>query len=176
MDFVAAIVINSTLIAFMFVAQLIASFYNRLPARGSFIPGTKQPFLYWQDFYCQKWGNTVGMPLMLAAFIGTYSQNPKPYSLIFWFVIGFLATLYFRGMCLSAKHKPDWGFPMKGKISLGGIIHLGYFWFYFSIIFFTVWNCITKPEWLMFGAGLIIYAITWHKDLRSGNFAPLIKQ
>jgi hypothetical protein len=90
-------------------------FCNRLPARGSFIPGTKQPFLYWQDFYCQKWGNTVGH----AADARGIHRRLWPKTRTSHIPGGcFLVRdrlrgrqFIFRVLCLAAKHKPDWGFP-----------------------------------------------------------------
>ncbi len=159
--------------------MLLAQRFANLPARGSKIPGTNQPFLYWQDFYCQKWGNTFAMPLMLTAFISAYSQNLT--SLLWWVLsinIGFWATVIFTVLCLATKHKPDWGFPVAGEISLGGIIHLFYFWIYATVIVFTFGHLssLGKLDSLALLSGLIIYAINFVKDVKSGNFQPLIKQ
>lgn len=168
---ILALLVNSI---FLF-SMLLSQCFGNLPTRGSLIPGTKQPFLYWQDFHCQKYGNAVGMPLMLATFIKVYANDQELHWWALYIGIGLLATIIFTIMCLSKDHKPDWGFPAKGKINLGGIIHLIYFWFYVSIISFTLfhWTKLTANDWSIFFAGLIIYAISWWKDVKSGNFDPL---
>lgn len=121
------VVINLIWVCLMFSVHRMDYVRGNLPYRGSTIPGTVQPFLWMDDFHIMTWGDIVGIPMILTAFAHLVANGYI--GLCQWGVFIAVAAYdadFFRRMCLSKDHKPDWGFPEVGKISWGGISHLPY--------------------------------------------------
>ncbi len=126
--FFMALWINSSLCLIQYAAQQIDVVRGKIPARHSIIPGTNQKFLYWQDFYMQVYADLFGFLWLMNAFIHLWIRGyiTQWLWIIFWVVFVVSIALFLKS-CLAKNHKPDWGFPAVGRISLGGISHLPYF-------------------------------------------------
>lgn len=172
------IAVNLLCIGLMIGTQYVI----KLPPRNSIIPGTNQFFLYWQDFYCQFVGDTLGLVLIQLAFAHIVNQGinyPLPF-LITFAVVAATDAVFFTQMCLSDKHKPDYGFPVPGKISLSGRLHSVYHGVNVAIIVAMVYFGVVgqAPLWTIIVAafGLAIWIGGVIADAKSGNFNPLKKQ
>ena len=149
-----------------------------LPLRGSLIPGTCQKFLHLQDFYTMVWGDLFGVPLIAAVFfrLVTTGQVTAWQWVAFW-GLAIVSPAIFLKMCLAENHKPDWGFPEAGKISLGGILHLPYFGAGIAMAALCLWHLATgnlygTTLWVgLTGGG--IYLSCFAADIISGNFDPI---
>jgi len=82
-------------------------------------------------------------------------------------------------VCLHPSHKPDWGFPERGKISWGGATHTFYFGIYASMFLILlaplIVGYIQGTDLYVFLTGCIGYAITWTTDGARGYFQPYTK-
>ena len=148
-----------------------------LPARNSVIPATSQKFLYIQDFWTMTWGDAVGVPLIVNAFV---HLAVKDITNVWWCLpVSLASALIFLKMCLGKNHKPDYGFPDIGKISLAGILHLFYFGAGIGASVMCVWNLCTGEltGWVLCVAlaGGVFYIACFFAEIRSGNFDPLKK-
>lgn len=170
---VVAVVTNLVWILAMFVAQMLD---KSLPPQNSTIPGTRQKFLYMQDFWTMTWGDIVGVSLIWVSFFHLALAWFGPYSWIFFWVVAILLAWQFMRMCLGVNHKPDWGYPEVGKISVGGYLHLPYFGV--SVVA-GVWclGLLRVPGTVMYIylAGLVVYALCFLLELKSGNLDPIKK-
>lgn len=117
------------MINFLCIGLMIETQYlnkSMLP-HGSTIPGTEQKFLHWQDFYCQSVGDTLGLSLLQIAFAYFVADNNLHQGV--W--VGFAAVaafdaVFFTRMCLGKNHKPDYGYPRTGEVSISGALHSVY--------------------------------------------------
>jgi hypothetical protein len=62
---VAVLLVNWFVMGLMFMLQQCD---RNMPERHSIIPGTRQKFLYFQDFWTMTWGDAVGVGLIQIAF------------------------------------------------------------------------------------------------------------
>ncbi len=160
-----------------YMAQRFDRLNGRIPERGSIIPSTKQSFLYWQDFYAQTFGDFLGLPGIIYGYYSVVINHP-----IHWLLFLFIAMMVaasFAASCLSSEHKPDWGFPGNGRISVGGVVHLFYFGTLgamgVSCIVFIISGFLTG--WTL-GITLIgggIWLIAGALDIKAGHFEKLKK-
>lgn len=156
----------------MHVAQIADT---DLPTRHSIIPGTNQKFIYMEDFYTFIWGDMFGVPLIINAFVHLVN---KDISNLWWGLpIMLVSALLFLKMCLGKDHKPDFGFPDIGKISLAGILHLFYFGIAIGASVMCIWNLCTgkltgTTLWVALGGG-VFYTGCFILEIKSGNFDPL---
>jgi len=168
---VAAIMANLAWILVMFVAQQLD---KSLPPRNSIIPGTHQKFIYVQDFWTMTWGDIVGVSLIWVAFFHVVVNWFGPYCWVFFWLVSLIVAWYFMQMCLSTNHKPDWGYPEIGKISMSGYLHLPYFG---CSVVAGVWclGLFTVPGIVLviYLTGLAIYGLCFLLEIRSGNFDSL---
>lgn len=168
-----AVGLNLFWISAMFMAQHLD---KSLPPRNSLIPGTRQKFLYANDFWTMTYGDVVGVSLIWVAFSHVAVNWFGAYTWMFFWAVAFLVALNFMRMCLKADHKPDWGYPAQGEISLGGYLHLPYFGF--SVVA-GVWclGLVREPGivLMIYLAGAVIYIICFVLEIKSGNFDPLKK-
>ena len=182
--FVSVAVFNFLCIGAILVAQALD---KSLPPRNSAIPGTRQDpddpksppqkFLYIQDFWTMTWGDGIGVLLIVNAFV---HLAVKDITNLWWGLpIVLISGLGFLKMCLGKGHKPDYGFPDIGKVSLAGILHLFYFGAGIAASVICVWNLITGdlrgPVMWVSLAGGAFYIICFVLEVRSGNFDPLQK-
>ncbi|MCB9803056.1 hypothetical protein H6761_03560 [Candidatus Nomurabacteria bacterium] len=175
----ASFILNTLAICAMLIVQWCESTSGVIRPRHHIIPSTKQKFLYWQDFYCQKWGNVWGMPLMLYPTMFLYKYNCLDSWSLLFALLAILATRAFFKECTKKTHKPDWGYPKPGEHSFSGTLHLTYFGFYIFVVITSIYSMIrgylVREEIFVFFLGATIYIATWVKDVRSGNFAKLEK-
>lgn len=170
--------VNLFWITLMFAAQQLD---KSLPLRHSLIPGTKQKFLYMQDWYTCTWGDMFALPFILSAFahlaingyIGLYQ----------WILFGILVAILSVGflvMCLGKDHKPDQGYPEVGKVSWQGILHLPHFGVAVAMSLLIIWHLIlghvTGLVLYLTLAGAVAWFYTFYLDAKTGNFDPLKKE
>jgi hypothetical protein len=177
---VIVIFINSLFCIFQYTIQQIDKSKGRIPARNSIIPGTNQKFLYWQDFYNQTYGDFFGLVWIMNAFSQLLVKGQI--SKFEWLIFIFLAigsASAFLLMNLRLSHKPDWGYPLKGEVSWGGLSHLPYF----GSLFAMAAICFVKIAsgeingillWTVV-VSILIYTTTTILDIKSGNFDPIKK-
>ncbi len=166
---------NGAYLCFIISAQELN---KSLPSRNSIIPGTNQKFLYVQDFWTMTYGDFLGVPLVVNAFVHLAADDITN---LWWTLgIGMLSTMMFLKMCLGKNHKPDYGFPGIGKISFAGILHLPYFGFGIGASAMSAWNLIIGelrgPVMWVALAGGAVYVGCFVLEIRSGNFDPLKKK
>lgn len=170
-----AFCLNTLIIAMMLLAQFFESSSGKLLTRNENIRGSEQKFLYWQDFYCQKWGCGLGLPLILYVFLENIGDWHHINANIV--ALSLVLSAAFLIICLSDKHKPDWGFPKARMISVGGIIHLCYLCFYFfttsSVLWWIFKGQVNFLDSIIFLLGASIYVFNWRKDIKAGHFDPL---
>ena len=170
-------VTNLFCIEAMFLAQQLD---KSLPPRYSLIPGTKQKFLYMQDWYTMKYGDVIAVPLIANVFVhlAVYGRI----NFVQWgiFVVLFLIlTVTGISMCLTAEHKPDQGFPSTGKVSIQGWLHMPYFGVGWSMGTISLINLpfghVTGPVLWLGVFGGVFYLACLFAEFKSGNFDPLKK-
>lgn len=171
----AVIIVNSGWIGVMYAAQQLD---KSLPSRHSLILGTRQKFLYMQDFYA-LWGDIFAVPLILNAFAHLVFNG----CISFWQWIAFAlvaaADAYnFRKICLKSNHKPDLGCPEIGKMSCNGLLHLPYHGVCIAASLLVMLHAVANIKhfaaiyWIALTGGAIYIASVW-ADKRAGNFDPL---
>lgn len=170
--FVLVMVTNIACISVMLLAQAVD---KNLPARHSIIKGTNQKFLHIQDFYTMTYGDLIGVPLIVVAFVHLAVQDIT--NLWWGLPIVLVSGLGFLKMCLGKNHKPDYGFPDIGKVSFAGILHLFYFGAGIGASAMCVWNLIAGDlrgpvMWVALAGGAFYFAC-FILEVRSGNFDPL---
>lgn len=179
--FLRVAIINSALCFLQYCFQEIDFLAGRISERHSLIPGTKQKFLYWQDFYMQTYGDFLGLVWVMNAFGHLFSTGTI--SLFLWavFIVVFVfSTVLVLLSCLKMDHKPDWGYPRPGKISLGGLSHVPYFALQAAMGIVCLISIITGQlrgpvMWMALFGGLVIAAMSF-ADKKSGHFDPLKKE
>lgn len=148
-----------------------------LPRRHSIIPGTHQKFLYIQDFWTMTWGDVVGVPLFVNAFVHSIFLTHDNSNIWWALVSGMIVIVIFLKMCLGKNHKPDYGFPQAGKISLAGILHLIYMGVGFGAGITCLKNLVTGtlygPVLWVALAGGVIWIWFFVLEIKSGNFDPI---
>ncbi len=175
------VIVNTLLCLLQYVVQQIDVRKGRIQRRGTFIPGTNQKFLYWQDFKAQAYGDFIFLPLLAYVFSVNWSTVIAPFfgstAIVFFITFAVFAAVTMGFVCTLPGHKPDWGYPKPGKISWGGFSHLPYFGIYCAIALYLV---ITMIQGKLTGLNLALviiggagYAITWIVDLFEGNFEKL---
>ncbi len=170
--FGSVVVANVLCMGTMLLAQTLD---KSLPARNSIIPGTKQRFLYIQDFWTMTWGDGVGVLLIANAFVHLVVKDTS--NLLWGLPILMVSGLGFLAMCLGKNHKPDYGFPDIGKVSFAGILHLFYFGAGIAASVMGVWNLITGdlrgPVMWVALVGGAFYIVCFILEMKSGNFDQL---
>jgi len=170
--FASVMVANVACIGVMLLAQAVD---RNLPSRNSFIPMTKQRFLYIQDFWTMTWGDGIGVLLITNAFV---HLAVKDITNLWWSLpIVVVSGLGFLKMCLGNAHKPDYGFPDRDKVSFAGILHLFYFGVGIAASVMCVWNLITGdlrgPVMWTALVGGVFYILCFIMEMKSGNFDQL---
>lgn len=170
--FVLVVVANAFCIAGMRLAQASD---KGLPQRNSLIPGTRQKFLYIQDFWTMTYGDWFGIPLIVNAYAHLMVRDI--YNLWWGLPIMVVGLVLFARMCLGKTHKPDYGFPDIGKISLAGILHLIYFGVGIAAALMSAWGIwqgtLRGPVKWAAMAGGAFYGLCITLEFGSGNFNPL---
>jgi hypothetical protein len=172
------VLLNSALCLIQFCCQEIDRRRGKIASRHSFIPGTNQKFLYWQDFYMQTYGDFLGLVWVMNGFAHLLVAD----KINFWMWILFGAIMITAAMlclmsCLDKKHKPDWGYPSAGKVSLGGASHIPYFSLNCAMAVVCLIGIISGDLsgavlWTTIagGAFILLMAVA---DSAAGHFAPL---
>lgn len=179
--FLIVVLINSLLCLAQYVVQKIDRKRGRISPRNSIIPGTEnQKFLYWQDFYNQTYGDFLGLVWVMNGFVQLLVIGQI--SLVDWtifIIIAIVSALAFLYLNLQDAHKPDWGYPKQGEVSLGGYVHLLYFGIMLAMAVIDVIKMINGSMsglifWTTVG-GMVIYLITTIFEIKAGHFDPLKK-
>lgn len=172
MDLFCVVLLNSLFCLTQLIFQLLDIVSKSIPARHSIIEGSKgQKFLYWQDFLTQTWGDFLCLPLIAYAFFSKdLSAMELPIFLGFFIMTVPMVALF----CMKGDHKPDWGYPKQGQISIGGISHLPYFAIYTGMIVICILRMgrgelVGLPMYLTFAGG-IGWVLLWIGDFLLGHF------
>jgi len=178
-NFVVIAVLNTFLCLMQLVAEKIDKKTGKIAPRHSLIPGTKQKFLYWEDFYTQIYGDLLGLVWIINGF---YSMVPilTNYELLAFGPLSVVSYIIFIVPRLSKDHKPSWGEPEIGKISLGGHVHSFYFSLTLAMAITCVYGMITgKMTGIIFWTTLtggLVWTISCIADILTGNFSALEKR
>ncbi len=172
------VLLNSLLCLLQYLMGQIDSLRGRIAPRHSIIPGTRQKFLYWEDFYTQTYGDLLGLLWIMNTFAHLIISGKIDHLEWVIFVIVCVGSiLVFLLSCLSPEHKPDWGYPLPGKISLGGLTHLPYFGALSGMAVISALNIVQgEIKGALFWAtlmGALIYLFAFILDIKAGNFEPL---
>lgn len=175
---VVSLAFNSVFCYMIYKTQQAEAHAGKIPARRSIIPGTRQQFLYLQDFRVMVWGDWICLAVTGIAFwYLVLSQNITPLSWVAYIAIAIIDAIAFTLMCLVKTHKPDYGFPEVGKTSIAGYLHSGYHGCNVAGIILSVWHFLIGnlhgwPMWCLFiGGGA--YLVAFYLDIRTGNFAKV---
>lgn len=178
--FLLALVVNTVLCLMQFLAERIDMANGKILTRHAIIPGTNHKFLYWEDFYMQTYGDFLGLVWVMNGFFQLLAAGKI--NGVMWFIFAIFVILgIFLTLknCLAKNHKPDWGYPQIGKVSLGGISHLPYFGIQSGMgvvclikIFSGDLTGLVLITTLVGGAIIGLMAIL---DWKTGHFDPLVK-
>lgn len=169
---------NAIACLLMFVAEQFDRLGSRIQPRHSIIPGTYQRFIYFEDFSTHTWGDPIGMGLVWAGFGHLVGRLGAGEWVAFGIIAGIVAPLWFLRACTRPSHTPDWGFPARGKVSLGGVVHL---WTHFGpcigmvALGFWEWIFGAFSGWplLIWLIGIVVWIVAWRRDQQSGRFDPI---
>ncbi|MFA6513716.1 MAG: hypothetical protein WCT50_00295 [Patescibacteria group bacterium] len=179
--FFCVAIVNTTLCLMQFLFQTVDKRRRKISPRHSLIPGTKQKFLYWEDFYTQTYGDFLGLVWVMNGFAHLLINEKidGPLWIIFIFVL-FICSMVVTAVCLASDHKPDWGFPKIGMISLGGASHIPYFSLNAAMIIICLFHAVigTLSGMLLIttATGVAILMMTAIADVQAGHFDPLNKE
>ncbi|PKM91803.1 hypothetical protein CVU82_01180 [Candidatus Falkowbacteria bacterium HGW-Falkowbacteria-1] len=167
--------LNTLFCLSQYLAEQLDKKRGNLPSRKSIISSSKQKFLYWEDFYTQTYGDLFGLVWITNGFIHLAIKGEiTNLEWVIFIAFSIILATIFAWMNLRPSHKPDWGYPQKGKISLGGISHLPYFGILSGMALICFINIISgdlrgAPLWATLAGGLF-YIIMTVADIKSGNF------
>jgi len=176
--FIIGVVFNLIFCAVIYLVQQGEEEWGAILSHGFKIPETNQIFLHWQDFYCQKFGCTIGLSITTGMFTNLIMQLHLSFVIVACFILVFLVDIkIFNHICLGKRHKPDWGYPRIGRISIGGRVHLVYHGLNIAMLGLLVFVMIVGnlngwPMWLTL-ISLVIYVITNVIDIKKGHFDQL---
>lgn len=177
--FVVVVILNTFLCVSQFIIEQIDRKRGAIKPRHSVISGTRKKFLYWEDFYAQTYGDFFGLVFVMNGFAHLFINGISSWEWLVFIVVSIASVAVFVYMNLQDSHKPDWGYPAKGKISLGGIIHLPYFGALSGMSVICLINIINGGiEGILLYttiSGMAIYLITVVLDIKSGHFDSLKK-
>lgn len=129
--------VNAAFIALLFEAsQRISVAAGQIPPRGIHVWKGK-PFLHWNDFACQKFGDLIFISgLAAAVFVATSRIRSTMGSWIFLaatFVLAIVATILWsssvkKQFAAGKFNRWDWGFTApSGELTFAGRVHNVYF-------------------------------------------------
>jgi len=177
------VALNWLVIWINFLIQQFELKRDKIAPRHSIISGTKQVFLHWQDFYLQKLENTIFLSAVFVIFwhLWVFTGYLSLSNVIIGIAIMLANATIFLIICAKGKeHKPDWGFPAAGKISVGGWYHVIYQSFGVGAVALCAWHIfitgyLTGWAVWMFFFFLAGFALSLIMDIRAGHFAKLKK-
>lgn len=176
--FIVIFIANALLCLVQLCAEKIDENSGKIAPRHSLIPGTKQRFLYWEDFYTQTYGDFLGLVWIVNGF---YSIIPTltNYGLLAFGLLCIISYITFIVPRLAKNHKPSWGEPIIGKISFGGRIHSIYFSLTLAMAIMCIYEITTGKItgiilWTTLAGGLI-WALSCVADILAGHFDALKK-
>jgi len=173
--FVTVMVANTLAMGAIYV---VAQLDKSLPPWNSKIPGTEQKFLAPWGFWTMTYGDLLAIPLVFNAFSHLVVADIT--NLWLGLIIGDISGIGFTVMCLGKRHKPDYGFPQAGKVSVAGLMHSVYFGAGFGAVAVCLWHLFVTGNlpWLSVVTWVALVAIPLYVpcvvlDFTSGNFDPL---
>jgi hypothetical protein len=171
------VLVNTVLCLLQLLAEKVEQKMGRMPKRHSIIPGSKQKFLCWEDYYCQTYGDILGLVWVM---IGFYSMIIKltNYEWLMFGVLCLISFIIFLVPRIKKDKRPTWG-ESNGKISIGGYIHSVYFSLSLAMTVMCLYGMLIGKligvyVVLVLG-GVLIWSVSCLIDLLVGNFAPLKK-
>jgi len=179
--FLLAVGCNSLLVFLQFYVQRLESRCHLIPRRWSIIPGTKQKFLYWQDYYTNTWGDLLGLVwLMNGIFHLLGAGSISIFQLFMALFMAVLITLLCWGYWLGRQHKPDWCFPAINETSMSGRFHLAYFGLMVGLAYLCILSAffgrLTGAPLYLVVIGSLIWFFTIWLDSRAGHFEDYAPQ
>ena len=124
------------------------------------------------------YGDLLGVPLIVNAFVHLAMSGAL--GILHWLAFALIALgsmWQFYRMCTSKDHKPDYGFPHTGKISISGILHLPYFGVGIGASsvasFCLLAGSLRGPVMWVALLGGAIYIACFIAEMKSGNFDAL---
>ncbi len=173
--FIIGLVLNTAWCMAMYIIQQREIRAGIIQKHGTKVPGTNQRFLHWQDFYCQRFGNTIGLTILSIGFchLVFYGFITSNQWIILVTIIA-IDAIEFTIMCLGSKHKPDSGYPKIGQVSWCGLTHSIYHGMNMAMAILCVWhliagNLLGPVMWLTLVGG-IFYLLCNAADIKSGHF------
>ena len=166
-------IINTVFCLMQLLAEKIDKNRGKIAPRHSFIPSTKQEFLYWEDYFTQTYGDFLGLVWIVNGFYSIISTLTN-YELLAFVLLSLVSYIGFLIPRLAKNHKPSWGEPIIGKISLGGRIHSVYFSLTLAMAMMCIYGMATRKItgiifWTTLAGGLI-WTISAIADLLTGHF------
>ncbi len=164
----------ASLIAIVFeVSQMISVAYGQIPARGVH-EWQGKPFLHWDAFVCQKYGDLVCLSGLTAAVFVAGGRLKSTVNgrlfLVVSVILGVIAAVVWiasvqKQFAAGKFSRWDWGFSAPaGMATFAGMVHLAYFAVEATVIGFTLFYLLWQPIglWIrIFMAACIVgYAIT----------------
>jgi hypothetical protein len=166
--------VSALLIAVVFeISQRLSVAAGQIPARGIHVWEGK-PFLHWDAFVCQKYGDLVCLSGLNAAVIvamGRVKLVPWSYPLLCTIaVLGILAAIVWvvsvkKQFAFGIFARWDWGFTApNGKLTIAGWFHLVYFAIEAGVIgsglLYLLWKPIGLWIRIFMAVCIVGYAIT----------------
>lgn len=175
---IIGLVTNTAWCMAMYIIQQSEVRAGMTQGHGTKVFGTNQQFLHWQDFYCQKFGNTIGLAILAVGFshlVGGEFITPNQWVIFLVITVG--DAVGFTLMCLSSKHKPDSGYPEIGQVSWCGLCHSIYHGINMAMATLCTWHWIAGKlqgpvMWLTLTGG-IFYLLCNAADIKSGHFGQI---
>lgn len=177
MEILIPVLVNTVLCLLQLLAEKVEQKMGRMPQRHSIILGAKQKFLCWEDYYCQTYGDLLGLVWVM---VGFYSMTTKltNYEWLTFGILCLISFVIFLVPRIKKDKRPTWG-ESNGKISIGGYIHGVYFSLSLAMTVMCLYGMligklIGADIFLVLG-GIIIWSVSCLMDVKVGNFAPLKK-
>ena len=174
-----AIGLNTSCCISMYDIQQKEAKAGMIQGRRTKVPGTNQQFLHWQDFYCQRYGDTVGLAIIAVGFCHLILYDfISPDQWIIFIGIATIDAIGFTLICLGKNHKPDSGYPEIGEVSWCGLYHSVYYGINVTMVALCIWHWLVEgnlngPVLCLTLVGGIFYLLTFAADIITGHFNPI---
>ena|SRR3990167_21021 len=135
------------------------------------IPRRSPSFRYFQDWQMALWGDLVGLSLI--DWVAGYYVFSVSFEVAALAVsMGLAGTAAFHYVCMSGRHRPDSGYPARGRTSVHGYAHLFYLFIQSilcgAVFLLAVQGIVQSWPLVLALCGTIIYFLSYLEDWRSG--------
>lgn len=176
-DIIIPVLVNTVLCLPQLLAEKVEQKMGRMPRRHSIILGAKQKFLCWEDYYCQTYGDLLGLVWVMVVFFSIITKLTN-YEWLSFGILCLVSFVIFLVPRIKKDKRPTWG-ESDGKISIGGYIHGVYFSLTLAMTIICLYGMVVGKLNLMdivfVIVGIVIWIIACLMDVLVGNFAPLKK-